>query len=288
MVISAELFQVINNWNLSNKTFAITTNSGANMIKSIQLLSEHLSEVKQQPCIFSFAKTSSKASRSPKNSNQLLDDYDNYNPLDIITDVKTRWNSVYYAWKRIIELHNSMLHVSTILLTKPDRISQQEGEKLHRLYLSYNEKHLVYPYVKLLKKAFASKHEKGESYDTYFNLVYGQQCEDRNEEESESSASNNDAIPSGDDFNQTELLPATDITNELWSTPLDLVQIVAILDPQFKDFKWDDTFEERKNMNMQQQTTFYDCSDNDDFFEALENKMGGSASVARRMKFYVI
>ncbi|CAG8728989.1 17679_t:CDS:1, partial [Racocetra fulgida] len=117
-----------------------------------------------------------------------------------------------------------------------------------------------------------------------------------------------------DEFNQIESLPAANtvgllqkvraaiylLLDELWSAPSDLVRIATILDLRFKDFKWDDTFEEKekslellqnlydsmkedsqpRDMSMQQQTTFYDYSDDDDFFRALENKVGGSASVA--------
>ncbi|RIB11668.1 hypothetical protein C2G38_2250016 [Gigaspora rosea] len=329
-VISAELLQVINDWNLSNVTFAITTDSGGKHVL------QGLKQCKQVHC-------------------RVKCDYDNYNPLDVKTDVKTRWNLVYYAWKRIMELHNSMLHVSTTLLTKPDRISQQEGEKLNRLCLSHDEKQffqdaikllspfekitrricratyctlsLVHPYIELLKKAFAPKCENGESYDTYLNLIYGQQCEDGDEEESDSSTSDNNEIPSGgsrrhwqyahrqfqqkmritkgkgrgkDEFNQIESLPATNTVGLLqrmnYSTPSDIVRIATILDPRFKDFKWDDTFEEReKSLELLQklydsmkedsqpgdinQPTFYDCSDDDDdFFKALENKVGSGLS----------
>lgn len=62
------------------------------------------------------------------------------NPLDVLTDIKTRWNSTYYAWKRILELHNSMRFLSTDLLSKSDQVSQREGDKLERLCLSPDEK----------------------------------------------------------------------------------------------------------------------------------------------------
>ena len=64
-------------------------------------------------------------------------------PLDVLTDVKTRWNSTYLAWKRILELHNSIRVGSTSLLSESDRASQKEGEKLERLCLSVEEKGLV-------------------------------------------------------------------------------------------------------------------------------------------------
>ncbi|RIB09369.1 hypothetical protein C2G38_274854 [Gigaspora rosea] len=94
-----------------------------------------------------------------------------------------------------------MKHVSTTLLTKSDRTSQWEGEKLDRLCLSFEEREfhqdavkllspfekitrhicgakyctlsLVHPYVELLKKSFAPKFENDESYDTYLDLIYG-------------------------------------------------------------------------------------------------------------------
>jgi hypothetical protein len=61
-------------------------------------------------------------------------------PLDLLTDVKTRWNSTYLAWKRVLELHNSIRFVSTSLLSGSSRASQNEGEKLERLCLSVAEK----------------------------------------------------------------------------------------------------------------------------------------------------
>ncbi|CAG8735530.1 20849_t:CDS:2, partial [Dentiscutata erythropus] len=42
------------------------------------------------------------------------------------------------------------------------------------------------------------------------------------------------------------------------------------------------------DMNMQQQTMFYNCSNNNDFFEALENKVSGSASEAEEDKKYLL
>ncbi|CAG8543511.1 789_t:CDS:2 [Rhizophagus irregularis] len=46
-----------------------------------------------------------------------------------------RWNSTYLAWKCLLKLHNSIRFVSTSLLSKSDRASQKEGEKLEHLCL---------------------------------------------------------------------------------------------------------------------------------------------------------
>jgi len=61
-------------------------------------------------------------------------------PLDVLTDTKTRWNSTFIAWKRILELHNTMHYVSTTLLSQNDRASNKEGEKLESLCLTHEEK----------------------------------------------------------------------------------------------------------------------------------------------------
>ncbi|CAG8506794.1 17789_t:CDS:2, partial [Gigaspora rosea] len=142
------------------------------------------------------------------------------NPLDVLTEVKTRWNATYLAWKRVLELHNAMRFVSTSLLAKSDRASKIEGEKLDRLCLSVDEKeflqdmvkllepiervtrrlcgakyptiNLVYPYMKLLKKEFAPK--MGETVDTYLNLIYGENT-DSVSEENESDETSDDDIP---------------------------------------------------------------------------------------------
>ncbi|CAJ0645146.1 10195_t:CDS:2, partial [Entrophospora sp. SA101] len=281
--ISAALFQIINEWHLSNTAFTIATDNGSNMIKGVRLLGEkYLSQIKRQPCaahtlqlsvlqglkqcksihcrvkclqaFFRLPKQAQRLREAQQSNQQLLEENDYSNPLDVLTDVKTRWNSTYYAWKRILELHNSMRLISTTLLTKPDRASQKEGEKLERLCLSLDEKQfiqdmvnllspfekvtrrfcgakyvtlsLVNPYMELLKKTFAPKSENGESLDTYLDLIYGPQTEDNNdnEEESDSSTSDDDEIPSGgtrgaiddiDDINHVEYLPAVNTTGLL-------------------------------------------------------------------------
>ncbi|CAG8676005.1 17605_t:CDS:2, partial [Gigaspora rosea] len=123
----------------------------------------------------------------------------------------------------------------------------------------------VYPYVELLKKSFAPKFENNESYDTYLNLIYGSQCENISEEESDSSISDGDEIPTSSsrqhwqyahhqfrqkmhDFNRIEYLPVASTTGllqkvwaaiylsleELWPTPSNLVRIATLIDPILK------------------------------------------------------
>jgi len=164
-VICEELYRIICEWRLGKSVFTVATDNGTNMIKGIQLLhNNHLNYIKRQPCaahtlqlsvqeglkqcraIHCRVKNLQNFFRLPKQAQRLreaqyeIDDNSMENPLDVLTDVKTRWNSTYLAWKRILELHNAMRFVSTSLLAKQDRVSQREGEKLEKLCLSVEEK----------------------------------------------------------------------------------------------------------------------------------------------------
>jgi hypothetical protein len=123
------------------------------MIKVIHLLGEnYINSIQRQPCVvhtlqlsvlkglkqckvfhwrvkslqsfFWLPKQAQRLWEAQQNSqsNTLFND-EYTNPLDILTDVKTRWNSTYYTWKRVLKLHNSMKFVFAELLSKSDSIS---------------------------------------------------------------------------------------------------------------------------------------------------------------------
>jgi hypothetical protein len=168
-VISEELSQIIYKWHLENTVFTVATDNGANMVKGIQLLHDnYFNNVKRQPCaahtlqlsvqeglkqckaihrrvknlqnFFRLPKQAQRLREAQYEINQSEDQDSMESPLDVLTDVKTRWNSTYLAWKRILNLHNAMKLVSASLLNKPDRTLQKEGEKLESLCLSTEEK----------------------------------------------------------------------------------------------------------------------------------------------------
>ncbi|CAB4423997.1 unnamed protein product [Rhizophagus irregularis] len=214
-VISEELFRIIGVWRLETMIFTIATDNGANMVKGIRLLNtNHISSVERQPCAahtlqLSVQEGLKQSQKAQNESNQAEGDVQS--PLDLLTDVKMRWNSTYLAWKRLLELHNSIRFVSTSLLSKSNRASQKEGEKLERLCLSVGEKeflqevvkllepikivtkhlcganyptlNLVHPYMESLKKKFAPRSDKNETVDTYLNLVYGEGYEENDDDE---------------------------------------------------------------------------------------------------------
>jgi hypothetical protein len=167
-IISEELFRIIFEWRLETKVFTVATDNGANMVKGVRLLHDHyINGVIRQPCaahtlqlsvqeglkqcrsIHRRVKSLQAFFRLPKQAQRLREAQHqsvqsegetDQSPLDLLTDVKTRWNSTFLAWKRVLELHNSIRFVSTSLLTGSDRASRIEGEKLERLCLSVGEK----------------------------------------------------------------------------------------------------------------------------------------------------
>ncbi|CAB4383308.1 unnamed protein product [Rhizophagus irregularis] len=250
-VICEELFQILESWNLKSTAFTVATDNGMNMVKAVRLLKEnYLDQIQHQSCVAHTLQLSVMEGlkqckafhrqikslqtffRLPKQAERLhsaqqqnfqinLSENEYVNPLEVLTDVKTRWNSTYLAWKRILELHNFMRNVSIDLLSKSDRASQKEGEKLERLCLSPDEKiflqkmivtlepfetitrkisgakyptlSLVVPYMYLLKNNFAPNEEENETLDTYLSLIYGS----NGEEEDSDVASDDEYIPSG-------------------------------------------------------------------------------------------
>ncbi|RGB25813.1 hypothetical protein C1646_675281 [Rhizophagus diaphanus] len=190
------------------------------------------------------------------------------NPLEVLTDVKTRWNSTFIAWKRVLELHNHMRNVSTDLLSKSDQASQRKGEKLERLCLSPDEKiflqqmivtlkpfktitrkfsgakypilSLIFPYMYILKNHFAPNEEENETLDTYLSLIYSS-----NDEENSDIASDDEYIPSEylQPVNTEGLLQKVRAAiflslDELWPMPSNIMLIATFLDPRFKNFDW--------------------------------------------------
>ncbi|CAB4439730.1 unnamed protein product [Rhizophagus irregularis] len=137
-VICEELFQILESWNLKSTTFTVVTDNGINMVKAVCLLKEnYLDQIQHQSYIMHTLQLSAERLHSAQQNFQInLSENEYVNPLEVLTDVKTRWNSTYLVWKRILELHNFMKNVSTDLLLKSDRASQKEGEKLERLYPS--------------------------------------------------------------------------------------------------------------------------------------------------------
>ncbi|CAG8791614.1 21026_t:CDS:2, partial [Gigaspora margarita] len=108
-----------------------------------------------------------------KNSQQghQLPENEYTNLLDILTDIKTR----------ILELHNYMRLIYIDLLSKPDRASKKESEKLECLCLNLEEREFLQQIIDLFKNFFALCEEAEETFDTYLDLIYGSELANNNE-----------------------------------------------------------------------------------------------------------
>ncbi|CAG8657870.1 6848_t:CDS:1, partial [Acaulospora morrowiae] len=60
-------------------------------------------------------------------------------PLDVIKDVKTRWNSTLYAIQRLMLLQPSINHLCSTLLNNASTDIRKKGEKLKNHILSEEE-----------------------------------------------------------------------------------------------------------------------------------------------------
>ncbi|CAB5184644.1 unnamed protein product [Rhizophagus irregularis] len=128
-VICEELFQILESWNLKSTAFTVATDNGMNMVKAVRLLKEnYLDQIQHQSCVAHTLQLSVMEGlkqckafhrrikslqtffRLPKQAERLhsaqqqnfqinLSENEYMNPLEVLTDVKTRWNSTYLAWK---------------------------------------------------------------------------------------------------------------------------------------------------------------------------------------------
>lgn len=170
--ISEELLRIIEQWQLQSTVFTIATDSASNMVKSVHIVSRTLPSVKRQPCaVHTLQLSVNEGLKYCKNVHRRIKSLQNFfrypkqaqrlqeaqlaindeifitedsevvtSPLDVLTDTRTRWNSTFLAWKRVLKLHNAMRYVSTTLLAKDDNASKKEGEKLEELCLTHEEK----------------------------------------------------------------------------------------------------------------------------------------------------
>ncbi|PKK61779.1 hypothetical protein RhiirC2_791287 [Rhizophagus irregularis] len=96
--------------------------------------------VKSLQTFFHLPKQAERLYAVQQNSQTNSSENEYVNPLEVLTDVKTRWNLIFIAWKRVLKLHNYMRNIFTNLLSKSDQVSQREEEKLERLCLNLDEK----------------------------------------------------------------------------------------------------------------------------------------------------
>ena len=159
------LNSILENWNLKDKCFvAGNNNNGANIKKAISLMNIesigcathmlHLSVTKGLVPLKQFIKRVNNLihffALTPKQIGRLKDaqkDWGYPKTLEIIQDVRTRWNSSYLAWKRLLELKVAIKWLeNTLHLAYYTRDDRDDGDYLKLIALTDSE----WTYVLLL------------------------------------------------------------------------------------------------------------------------------------------
>ncbi|CAB4397657.1 unnamed protein product [Rhizophagus irregularis] len=87
-------------WNLKSTAFTVATDNRMNMVKAVRLLKEnYLGQIQHQSCVAHTLQLSAERLHSPQQQNFQINLFENeyVNPLEVLTNVKTRWNSTYLA-----------------------------------------------------------------------------------------------------------------------------------------------------------------------------------------------
>ncbi|CAG8785007.1 17630_t:CDS:2, partial [Gigaspora margarita] len=212
-----------------------------------------------------------------KNSQQghQLSENEHMNLLDILTDIKTRWTSKKEGEKLeclCLNLEEREFFQQIIGLLEP--IEHITRKICSATYLTIT---LINLYIDLLKNFFAPCEEAEETFDTYFDLIYGSELVNNNRNETNSSSDyelplcgsrqqwqhahrqfkqkiknkycntqryckkekNQSSDINLDNINTVEDLPSVNTTGILQKSVLsDISLITPFLDPRFKDFEW--------------------------------------------------
>jgi len=147
---------ILEKWKLKEKCFAATTDNGANVKKAISLMKVenigcaahtlHLSVTKGLAPIKQFIKRVNNLilffALSPKQIKRLKDAQEGrgYPKIhEIIQDVRTRWNSSYLAWTRLLELKVAIKWLENTLHLAYIKDDKDDGEYLKLIALTEAE-----------------------------------------------------------------------------------------------------------------------------------------------------
>ncbi|CAG8615275.1 10036_t:CDS:2 [Ambispora gerdemannii] len=121
--------------------------------------------------------------------------------LEILLDVRTRWNNTYLAWKRLLKLEDAIRYLEVKFRTSRLQAIRNEEITHHMSGAKYLIINLVYPYMYILTQQFAPK--ENESMDTYLDLLY-----DQIEEEAPNHISDEDLVNVEDTLTSTRQISA--------------------------------------------------------------------------------
>jgi len=161
--ICESLINTIRSWNLEYKVMSVTTDNGSNMVKAMKLLKQEFPNTERIACaahtlqlvvnkglksseelqrLILRAKRLITFLRKPKQCEHLLAvqqelNYDKI--LKPIQEVSTRWNSVFYAFERLLELQHAIIFLPSRLKADKNKENNKDGKKLDSIMLSSKE-----------------------------------------------------------------------------------------------------------------------------------------------------
>ena len=168
--------KIIINWNISNKVTFITTDNAASIVKAVRLLGGEFVGIERISCashtlqlVIGKALTCNvqiqifilRVKRlvhffsSPKQLEHLIAAQEQLNypkTYRVIKDVKTRWNSSFYSWQRLLLLKRALTFLPSKLKADHVKENTNDGKRLERIMLTEGEWQLIENLVEFLKR----------------------------------------------------------------------------------------------------------------------------------------
>ena len=194
-IIKEKLKEIIINWNISNKVTFITTDNAASMIKAVRLLGDDF-DIERISCaahtlqlVIGKALTCNiqiqifilRVKRlvhffsSPKQLEHLIAAQEQLNypkTYRVVKDVKTRWNSSFYSWKRLLLLKKALTFLPNKLKADHVKENTNDGKRLERIMLIEEEWKFMEDLVEILKRFEEITRLLGGSKYVTLSLIY--------------------------------------------------------------------------------------------------------------------
>ncbi|GBB90633.1 hypothetical protein RclHR1_17650003 [Rhizophagus clarus] len=244
-------------WEIENLVVSITTDNGANVVAAIR----DLTPIKRLSCAAHTLQLAiSKGLKVVENLVSLQKEIGYEEPLHLIQDISTRWNSSYLAWDRLIFLQYAVLQLSVNLSCSLISEEKTDGIRLKKIMIKDNEWELLDELCNILAPfEKATQDFSGNTYVTLSqmfpiitDLTNSLKPSDNSYEvleDSDDNTINSDIVEEEssqielDCSNISEVLK--NVKNKIylglkhyWAMPDEFGIMAALLDPRYKDLNF--------------------------------------------------
>ncbi|GBC05973.1 hypothetical protein RclHR1_06530013 [Rhizophagus clarus] len=255
--ITEGIKNAIQKWEIENLVVSITTDNGANVVAAIR----DLTPIKRLSCAAHTLQLAiSKGLKVVENLVSLQKEIGYEEPLHLIQDISTRWNSSYLAWDQLIFLQYAVLQLSVNLSCSLISEEKTDGIRLKKIMIKDNEWELLDELCNIL--ALFEKATRDFSGNTYVtlsqmfliitDLTNSLKPSDNSYEvleDSDNNTINSDIVEEEssqievDYSNISEVLK--NVKNKIylglkhyWAMPDEFGIMAALLDPRYKDLNF--------------------------------------------------